>query len=105
MKDFSIWQGGRLDLQVVTDLGEAVSATIVLINSDGEEFEFTEPFVDLVADFQDVEGIAELPAGVYEYRVEENYASGLPEIFPDPNNCDGECELPTITICEAGQDS
>lgn len=100
MQNYVVWQDSRLDLQVETDEDDAVSVTIAL--KEGENtHEFTQPFVDNIADFQSEEGIPSLEVGVYDYMLYVNYATGLPVAFPDPNDCDGDCDLPTITICEA----
>lgn len=100
MDDVTAWKNARFDFQIVTEEADAVSATLVLKDEDNT-YEFTQPFVDLVADFQSEVGITALPVADYDYMVYENYATGLPVAFPDPDNCDGECDLPTITICEA----
>ena len=100
MDNLTAWQNARLDLQFYAEDDDALSATLVLKNGD-TTYEFTQPFVDKIADFQSEVGITALPVGVYDYMVYEHYDSGLPAAYPDPRNCDGECDLPTITICEA----
>lgn len=98
--DYIVWKGSRFDFQVTTDEEDAVSITLALKDADDNNFEFTEPVVDGVADFQDSD-VTDLAAAEYEYQIYENYATGNPTIFPDTDKCEGECELPTITICEA----
>lgn len=101
MEDLTVWKNARFDFQLVAEDEDTVSATITLKDSADNTYEFTQPFVDLVADFQSETGIPSLPVGVYEYMLYENYADGLPIAYPDPDNCIGDCELPTLTICEA----
>lgn len=106
MNDMTAWQNTRLDFQLVSEDDDSVSATLVMIDSEDNAYEFTEQFVNKIADFQSESGITALPEGVYSYIVYENFSEGLPIAYPDPNDCDGECELPTITICAvpAGED-
>lgn len=102
MDNMTVWKDARFDLQqVVVEYDDVVSVTIALQDVDGNNYEFTQPVVNLIADFQSEVGIPSLPVGEYTYMVYENYATGLPAAYPDPENCDGECDLPTITICEA----
>lgn len=101
MENLTVWHNARLDLQFVVEEDDVESITIALQDSDDNNYEFTQPVVDNVADFQSEDGIPSLPVGEYTYMVYENYDEGLPAAYPDPDNCDGECDLPTITICEA----
>ena len=101
MDSFKIKQGARLDLQVESQDTTSVSATLIIKPVDGNAVEFTEPFVDGIADFTNVDEISNLAVGVYEYQLNENYESGQPDKYPDPGNCDGDCTFPTIEICES----
>lgn len=105
MNNMVAWQNTRLDFQFVAEDDDSVSATLVMIDSEDNAYEFTVPFVDKIADFQSEEGITALPAGVYDYIVYENFSEGLPIAYPDPDKCNGECELPTITICDVPGDA
>lgn len=102
MKDLEVRQGGRLPLQVKQGDETSVSVTIFLRNQD------TAAIIQKTADF--VDGVANLlldgddtrVVGVYDYQVNENFATGDPLKYPDPNDCeDEECTFPTITVCEA----
>ncbi len=90
-------EGGKLTFTITQGDTESVSATIVISNTDTLELtEVTEEFVEGVASFE-VEGLAE---GDYEYQIEENFETGDPLIYPDPDQCEDEdCDFPTITIC------
>lgn len=101
MDSFKVKQGSRFDFAVETDDSEAQSATLVLRDDNDTVYEFTEPFSDNLAYFGDREDITTLPTGVYEYQINENHESGLPDKLPNPDNCTGDCEFPTITICES----
>jgi hypothetical protein len=103
MKTFKVREGGRLNLQVQTDSDDAVSATLILRSEEGTVYELPDqPFIDKVADFQDITEIADLLVGEYDMQINENYDEGLPSKFPNPDQCDGdECEFLTLVICDA----
>ena len=100
MDDIKIRQGSRFTFIVQREDENAVSATFIF--SDGTiihsktvaydvngnaYFEIGSPDTDVV--------------GVYEYQVNENFASGSPDIYPNIDGCDGDCDLPKLTICES----
>lgn len=95
--DMKIRQGARLDFTVERADPEAVSATF-LAQSGTTTLTDTVEYVNGVAAFQfdntDV-------IGVYEYQVMENFATGNPDIYPNQDECDGDCELPTLEICKS----
>lgn len=106
MDSYKIKQGSRLDLQVVAEDDTSVSATIILRSQveNSSPIEFTEPFVDKVADFINVAGISELPVGFYDLQINENYSSGLPDKYPNDDDCDDECGYLILQICESLDD-
>ena len=100
MEDITIRQGSRLTFTVQRADENAVSATFRFSNGDvtvedtvaydsegSAYFEFGTPDTDIV--------------GEYEYQVNENFSSGSPDIYPNMDDCDGDCELPKLTICES----
>lgn len=107
MEDFTIWQYSQVPLTVTQGDPDSVSATIVLELQDSS----VSTTVSKTGVFEDIDGVttADLTLdeshtaaeGVYSYKIFENFTDESPLIYPDPNNCDGECELPTITICES----
>lgn len=101
MQDLIVYKDSRLDLQITQDETDSVSMTMALKDTSDNTYEFTVAFVDGVADFQSEVGIPTLPVGVYEYMLYENFDTGLPIAYPDPSNCEGDCVLPTLTICES----
>jgi hypothetical protein len=101
MNNFKVKQGSRFDFAVKTDDSYAESATLVMRDVDGGVYDFTEPFVENLAYFGDRDDITTLPNGVYEYQINENHETGLPDKFPDPDKCSDDCSFPTITICES----
>lgn len=100
MESIEIRQYGRLSFDVQRADDTAVSATFIFSNdtktvedtiaydSNGTaHFEFGSPDTDV--------------AGEYEFQVNENFESGSPDIYPNVDNCDGDCDLPTLVICES----
>lgn len=100
MDNMNIRAGARLSFTVEQADETAVSATFiaasddivisdtVTYDSEGKaQFQFDSPDTDLI--------------GVYEYQVNENFATGSPDIYPSADGCDGDCELPTLEICES----
>lgn len=102
MNDITVWEESLVPLAATQGDSESISATIVLTEQDtGVQVTETAPFVDedgvMTADLT----LSNIPVGVYDYYVTENFSTEPSLIYPDPNNCsDGECELPTITVCE-----
>lgn len=100
MQDITIRQGSKLSFDVQRADDSAISATFmfgdeellvsdtVVYDSAGlAHFEFGSPDTDEV--------------GEYEYQVNENFESGSPDIYPNLDSCDGDCDLPKVIICEA----
>lgn len=100
MDDLKIRAGARLSFTVERADDEAVSATFLAVmddvvitdtvdyDEDGKAaFQFDSPNTDVV--------------GVYDYQVNENFESGSPDIYPSADDCDGDCDLPTLEICES----
>jgi len=97
-KNIAVLEGGNLPLTVERQDPEALSATLILKHTEsGAIIEVTGNYVDGVADVS-LDGDNTSVVGVYEYQVNENFESGSPDKYPNPNNCDGDFEFPTITI-------
>lgn len=106
MEEFKIKKGSRLDLQVVAQDTTSVSATIILRSQveGSSPVEFTENFVNLIADFVNVEAISDLDVGFYDVQINENYATGQPDKYPNSDDCDGDCTFLVLQICESLDD-
>lgn len=98
--NMQIRAGARLTFTIQRADDEAVSATFIAKyeeaiitateNYDSEgvaTFQFDSPDTDVV--------------GTYEYQINENFATGSPDIYPSTDDCDGDCDLPTLEICES----
>lgn len=98
MKDIKTRQYGRLTFNVHRVDDSALSATFIAqkedktisdtVNYDEDGialFEFNSPDTDVI--------------GEYSYQVNENFATGSPDIYPNDDECDGDCDLPKLEIC------
>jgi hypothetical protein len=105
MNNMKVRSGGRLSFNITRGDSTAVSATFIMQHQD------TDIFIS-VTEAYNSEGIAAFElgspetdvVGVYDYQVNENYATGSPDIYPDISGCDDDCELPTVTVCESLQE-
>lgn len=97
MENMKIKAGARLSFKVDRASETAISATFIArlndtiitdtktFDSDGVAyFTFNSPETDIV--------------GEYEYQINENFATGSPDKYPN-DSCDG-CELPKLIICK-----
>lgn len=100
MDNMTIRAGARLNFTIDRADPSAVSATFIAEYGNNEisdtivydiegkaEFLFESPDTDVV--------------GLYKYQVNENFATGSPDIYPSNNCCNSDCELPTLEICES----
>lgn len=106
MKDFSVWSGENVSIAIEQGDTESVSATIYLLDEDKNVV------VEETANYETVDDkeIAYIDftapvVGVYTYYFSENFTDEPDLIYPDPDNCDGDCELPSITVCELTNES
>lgn len=96
--NFKIRFGSLEPIEILRGDATAVSVTLIMYEEATEEqYRFTSAYD---ADGEALLYIEDVPVGVYEYQVNENYASGDPSIYPDPDDCtDDSCNLPTIEVC------
>lgn len=100
MQELRIRSGARLTFTVQRASDDAVSATFIAqsgttiitdtvpYDSEGvAEFQFDSPDTDTV--------------GTYDYQVNENFTEGSPDIYPNTDGCDGDCDFPQLVICES----
>lgn len=101
--EMTIRAGARLDFVVERADSEAVSATFLAVKQEDAEiiitdtveydedgnaqFQFDSPDTDIV--------------GLYDYQVNENFESGSPDIYPNGDDCEEDCDFPTLEICES----
>lgn len=101
MRNMSIRQGAQLSLTVNQGDDTSVSATVIFKEqTSGTEISETGLFVNGVASIV-FDGLKTGEVGVYDMQVNENFTGESPLKYPDPDNCDGDCSFPTLTICEA----
>lgn len=102
MNNMRIRAGARLNFTITKEDTEAISATFIAMDSLGNTITDTITYVEGIAAFQFDAPDTDI-IGVYEYQVSENFATGSPDIYPNIDCCDGDCELPTLEICESIQ--
>jgi hypothetical protein len=99
--NMSVLQGGLLPLTVNQGDSDSVSATLILKEQTTEVvIEKTALYINGVADLTLDEDETDV-VGVYDYQINEEYVSGAPDKYPDPDNCQGEFAFPTLTIYQA----
>lgn len=99
-ENMTVRQGGRLSFTVNRADSSAISATFIMAS---------ESKTVVVTEVYDSEGKASFEigspdtdtVGTYNYQLNENFSTGSPDIYPSPDGCDGDCELPTVEICES----
>jgi len=100
MNNMKIRAGARLTFTINRADDEAVSATFIASDGTNVITDTVEYDADGVAVFQFDSPDTDV-VGVYDYQVNENFATGSPDIYPSADGCDGDCDLPTLEICES----
>jgi len=100
--DMSVLQGGNLPLTVERLDPAAISATLILKiqGSDTVLSKSSSYDGNGVADVS-LNGDDTAVPGVYDYQINENFSTGDPDKYPNPDKCSGEFSFPTITIYES----
>lgn len=103
MENIAIRRGETLELTIKADDDTASTVELRAVDKDDAiVIDLVESFVNGVA----VIRIANLllPYGEYEYTLKVEYVDGFTEIYPDVDNCGGECSLPVIKVCKSLED-
>lgn len=98
MNNMKIRAGARLSFNIQRADSEAISATFIAIYDTNEISDTVIYDADGIASFQFDSPDTDI-VGTYEYQVNENFAAGSPDIYPNTEGCDGDCDLPTLEIC------
>lgn len=99
MNSMKIRAGARLNFTVEQADSESISATFLAVFEDNTITD-TVDYVNGKAVF-DFNAPDTSIVGVYSYQVSENFTSGSPDIYPNLDGCDGDCDFPTLEICES----
>lgn len=100
MHNITIRQGARFSFEVEQADPSSVSVTFIA-QSEDNTFQDTQEYVDGVATFDFQEDDTSV-VGEYDFQLNENFATGSPDIYPAMGDCFGEdCDFPTLTICES----
>lgn len=102
MDSIKIRAGARLNFVVDQSDSTSISATFLAVFGSNSITD-TVTYVDGKASFQ-FDSPDTNVVGVYYYQVSENFATGSPDIYPNFDQCDGDCDFPTLEICESLQE-
>lgn len=95
-------QGETFQLPIENDDLSATTVQFVAWNDDGRIIDEIENFI--ITGDKTVATISKVvndPLGTYNYLIIVTYSDGNIDKLPDPDECDGDCELPELIICEA----
>ena len=104
MKNITTWETSRV--QLMGEQGDPTSISMSLYAFD-EDSSYVIEVLDKPFVLVDGVKMADLSftspevteKRIYDYYVTENFTNEDPIIYPSPENCEGDCELPTITVC------
>jgi len=100
LEQMTVRAGGKLNFTVQRADVSAVSATFImqkdLITIDSTIVYDSEGIAAFVIESPDTDVLGE-----YKYQINENFATGSPDIYPNFDECDGDCDLPIVVICES----
>jgi len=101
MENLVIRQGETLELSVKTDDDSATTVQLLATKEGSTFIDKTEPFVNRVAVLRTNDTI--IPLGEYEYSLTVVYSDGFIDELPDTQDCEGDCDFPTLTICKSNR--
>lgn len=100
MDNMKIRAGEQLRFSIAQADPDSISATFIAQSNNGS-ITATEAYVNGVAWFEFNSPETDV-VGLYDYQVNENFATGSPDIYPSPEGCEsGNCEFPILEICES----
>lgn len=98
MKDIKIGQGETIRQTITVEEDGAVTATFIATDGDTNVVEVEEAFVNKVADISTNNTV--IPPGGYDYYIKIDWDDDSVDYLPDFSDCEDECELPQLIICE-----
>lgn len=98
MKDIKIGQGETIRQTVTVEEDGAVTATFIATDGDVNVVEIPVAFVGLTADISTNETV--IPPGSYDFYIKIDWDDDSVDYLPDFSDCEDECELPQLIICE-----
>ena len=98
MNDMTIGQGETIRDTVTVEEDGAVSVTFVATDGNTNIIEEVFNFTDMVANVVVTDTI--VPFGTYQYYYKILWDDDSVDYVPDFSQCEDECELPELTICE-----
>lgn len=98
MKDIQIGQGETIRDTITVEEEGAVTATFVATDGESNVIEEIVNFDGLTAEVVVLDTVK--PPGTYDYYYKITWDDDSVDYIPDFSNCQGECELPQLIICE-----
>jgi hypothetical protein len=98
MRDLTIGQGETIRDKVIVEEEGAVSVTFVATDGNVNVIEEVFTFDGLEADVTIMDTI--IPPDSYDYYYKIIWDDDSVDYLPDFSNCEGECVLPQLNICE-----
>ena len=102
MENPVIRRGETLELTFKADDATALTVQLKAVKDGVVYFDETEPFVDSIAVIRTND--TNVAVGEYPFTLKVVYEDGFIEILPDAEDCDGDCELPSIIVCESTEE-
>lgn len=103
----TIRRGAKLALTVTVDDEAAVTAKFIARTTADAASAVLEQEVavtDGVATFNFSSNDTNIDTGDYVYQVNVYDDEGDYDVYPDTSGCDDDCDLPTLTVCDAQVD-
>lgn len=98
MNDITIGQGETIRQTVTVEDEGAVTATFVATDGTTNVIEEAVAFTGLTADISTTDTV--IPVGSYDYYIKIEWDDATVDYLPDFSDCDGDCDLPQLIICE-----
>jgi hypothetical protein len=98
MRDITIGQGETIRQTITVEDDGADTATFIATDGVSNLIEFEVAFVEKVANISTTDTI--IPVGTYDYYIRIDWSDGTVDYLPDFSDCEGECTLPSLIVCE-----
>lgn len=98
MKDIRIGQGETIRDTITVEEEGAVSVTFIATDGTSNIIEEVFNFTGLTAEATILDTI--VPVGTYDYYYKIIWDDASVDYIPDFSNCDDDCTLPQLIVCE-----
>lgn len=98
MNDLRIGQGETIRQTVTVEEEGAATATFIATDGNTNIIEEEATFDGMTADISTTDTI--VPIGSYDYYIKIEWDDGSVDYVPNFADCEDECELPQLIVCE-----